>query len=700
MKILLTFILIFFGFLAIGQAPFIGDIDSLKKELNRAKNDTTRVLLLNALSASYTFYTFDSTYDYSQRALRLSQKAGFLYGQYLAYQGILFVFMNQGDFPKALSAGIESLKMAEQLPDRRMLSIAKAHMNLGFIYRISGLYPKVLSENQLAFESQKASGQSMLGIASSYITSSIAYLGLNQRDSAIWILSELEKQAEQYIQPIRKDSILWDTYPLLDPYEKRGWPIAYAAYANIQEVQGNHAEARRILKQGLDHYLLYERYDNRYFLNRLYINYARLMNNMGRTDSAIYYAGLSARNSQDHNFLQYELEATRFLAQMYESRRQPDSAVKYYRLMIAANDSVYSQTRIRQFQSVALSEEQRVKEIEAAKERYQAQLRTDAMLIALVVFFIIAFILYRNNRQKQKAFNELEKQKAATDTQRVKAEQALTELRATQAQLIQTEKMASLGELTAGIAHEIQNPLNFVNNFAEVNKELIEELRDEQQKLVRNEQAEKKIMSDLEQNLEKINQHGKRADSIVKSMLEHSKLGYGQIESFDFNALADECCRISYHSFRANDKNFNVNIKCNYDPTIEKVSTIKEDLGRVMLNIFNNAFYSINSKRKSIGHIHAQPLSDYQPTVEISSAKQNGQIQIRIRDNGFGIPEKNIDRIFQPFFTTKPAGSGTGLGLSLSYDIIVKELGGQLLADSREGEYAEFTISIPVTRPA
>ena len=274
---------------------------------------------------------------------------------------------------------------------------------------------------------------------------------------------------------------------------------------------------------------------------------------------------------------------------------------------------------------------------------------------------------------------ELTKQKEAL-------EQTLDELKSTQAQLIQSEKMASLGELTAGIAHEIQNPLNFVNNFSEVNTELIDEMRVE----INNNNFEevKAIAKDIKENEEKINHHGKRADAIVKGMLQHSRRNTGQKEPTDINALADEYLRLSYHGLRAKDKSFNAMMKTNYDETIGNINIIPQDMGRVILNLITNAFYTVTEKKK----ITEEP--GYEPTVSVCTKKVDNKIEIQVADNGNGIPQNVLDKIFQPFFTTKPTGQGTGLGLSLSYDI-VKAQNGEIKVETKEGEGTTFIIQLP-----
>jgi len=268
-----------------------------------------------------------------------------------------------------------------------------------------------------------------------------------------------------------------------------------------------------------------------------------------------------------------------------------------------------------------------------------------------------------------------------------RAEEALTELRATQTQLIHAEKMASLGELTAGIAHEIQNPLNFVNNFSELNRELLEELSSE----IANSDYENVIAlsRDVIANEEKISYHGKRADAIVKSMLQHSRSSSEKKEPVDINMLVDEYLRLAYHGIRAKDKSFSAKFETELDPSLPLVHVLRQDMGRVLLNLVNNAFYAINERKK-------KEEKDYQPIVIVRTKKLADKIRVSVSDNGMGMPASVVEKVFQPFFTTKPTGAGTGLGLSLSYDIITKGHGGEIKVETKEGEGTSFVIFIPI----
>ncbi|MEP7164667.1 MAG: ATP-binding protein [Ferruginibacter sp.] len=334
-------------------------------------------------------------------------------------------------------------------------------------------------------------------------------------------------------------------------------------------------------------------------------------------------------------------------------------------------------------------------------------------IIWLVVLFSLVLFLRYNELRKENAKQALEKQRLEREKelernqlieqQKIDLEKqviertkelklSLEDLKATQSQLIQSEKMASLGELTAGIAHEIQNPLNFVNNFSEVNKELIAEMNEEIQK--GNFEEVKAIAKDVTENQEKINHHGKRADAIVKGMLQHSRSSNGVKEPADINTLCDEYLRLSYHGLRAKDKTFNATIKTDFDNSIGKINIIPQDIGRVIMNLLTNAFYVVNEKKQ-------MNIPGYEPIVSVTTKRSlslgegRGEVQIKVTDNGNGIPQKVLDKIFQPFFTTKPTGQGTGLGLSLSYDII-KAHGGELKVETKEGEFAMFVITLPV----
>ncbi|WP_255558514.1 sensor histidine kinase [Flavobacterium taihuense] len=333
----------------------------------------------------------------------------------------------------------------------------------------------------------------------------------------------------------------------------------------------------------------------------------------------------------------------------------------------------------------------------------------DTAIVFSIIWFFAMFFITRKQRkdmeaeqlkavEREKEFQQSEILKAKLEIQvaertaeilgqKEELQKALDKLKITQAQLIQSEKMASLGELTAGIAHEIQNPLNFVNNFSEVSSELLVEMNEE---IVKGDFEEVKIIaSDIKKNLEKINFHGKRADSIVKGMLQHSRTGSTIKEATDINKLADEYLRLAYHGLRAKDKSFNADLITDFDSSLPKINVFAQEIGRVLLNLFTNAFYATHQRQKKSGEA-------YKPTVSVTTALKDNAVEITVKDNGVGIPTAIKDKIMQPFFTTKPTGEGTGLGLSLSYDIVVKGHSGSISIDSRENDYTVFTILLPM----
>jgi signal transduction histidine kinase len=399
-------------------------------------------------------------------------------------------------------------------------------------------------------------------------------------------------------------------------------------------------------------------------------------------DSSLFYSKrtVGVLNSFKANYIGW---AYLTLSQSYELRNEIDSAYKYLGLAFAGIDSNYMGEikNKSEFQKQLFQNQMRVKELDQEKASYQSKIRTNILLGGLFTLLVVAIILFRNNRQKQKANRLIAQQKG-------KVESTLSELRSTQSQLIQSEKMASLGELTAGIAHEIQNPLNFVNNFSELSNELIDDMQEEMEK--GNAVEARQIAADIRGNLEKINQHGKRADAIVKNMLQHSRASSSEKEPTDINALADEYIRLAYHGYRAKEKLFNAAMEMDFDPGLEKVMVVPQDIGRVLLNLYNNAFYAVDRKAKA-------GIAGYLPTIAVRTRRLGQELSIEVQDNGDGIPDAIRDKIFQPFFTTKPTGQGTGLGLSLSYDIITKGHGGQMTAESREGEGTIVRVTLPLT---
>ena len=406
---------------------------------------------------------------------------------------------------------------------------------------------------------------------------------------------------------------------------------------------------------------------------------ARFYIKKGEPDSAVYYAKKVIALKPENTYPFGMLETAAILVNIYEKEHTPDSAYKYLKLSISIQGSLLGRQNKTESRNAAVNGRLNRPELEKQQPKTANLLKTYGLAALILFILVIAFLLWRNNRYRRQAKTLLQQQKK-------EIEFTTEQLHLTQRQLIQSEKMASLGELTAGIAHEIQNPLNFVNNFSDVNMELISEMKTELKNGTKEEVIE--ILEDIKQNLEKISHHGRRAESIVKGMLQHSRASSNIKEPTDINNLADEYLRLAYHGLRAKDKTFNSELIVNFSNNIPVLNVVPQDIGRVMLNMFTNAFYAVNQKQKTTG-------ANYQPTVTLSTTVYKNQVVIAVKDNGNGIPANIKDKIMQPFFTTKPTGEGTGLGLSMSYDIVVKGHNGSIDVNTKEGEFSEFIIKLP-----
>jgi two-component system NtrC family sensor kinase len=647
-KIILLILMVSSMNLALSQNRILDSLDLQLQNFNR--EDSNRVLTLFSLADYYGFLQFDSCLLYAEETIKLSQKIDYPYGIYLGYMATFHGLNSQGNYAKALQAVLNFQDAAEKIKRERPWAMSQVYYFLGLLNREMSNYNEAKSQFQKSIVWQKTVKGPQKEVFASYSQMGIVYMLLNQPDSALY-----------YTQKGYEFGLFNNRF---DKY----FPLAIGALGNVNMTISNFKDAEKYYKEAIVQSALN---NNVYFQTRNYNNLAALFDKINLQDSAIYYAKLSLQLCQQHKFGEFSYDASKILTKIYGSRNNSDSTLKYMRIMTAAKDSVFNMSNGQQFQQFAFSEIQRLQKDAAQKEKLQTMARLYTLVIALIILLLLSFSLYKNSTRKQRDKIEIQK--------------AYNELKSTQTQLIQSEKMASLGDLTAGISHEIQNPLNFVNNFSEVNKELLVEMKDEMNK--GNLADANEIANDVIANEEKINHHGKRADAIVKGMLQHSQSSSGKKEPTDINALCDEYLRLSYRGLRAKDKSFNATIKTDFDAPLEKINIIPQDIGRVLLNLYNNAFYAVAEKMKI-------NLDNYEPTVSISTKKLNDKVQIIVKDNGNGIPQNIVDKIFQPFFTTKPTGQGTGLGLSLSYDII-KAHGGEIKVESTEGGGSTFIILIP-----
>ncbi len=434
-------------------------------------------------------------------------------------------------------------------------------------------------------------------------------------------------------------------------------------------------------------------------IQRSQLAIASFYHKTSQPDSAIYYASQAYDGAKKLKGFEVMKQAAGLLRIVYKKQGNYVKALFYSDLAVAARDSITGAEKVREVQNLTHREERRQQmiqqKIEDEHTAFENKVKIYALLAILIAVLLLATILYRNNRQKHKANELLHEQKEEIQKQKVQLQMSFDNLKITQNQLIQAEKLASLGELTAGIAHEIQNPLNFVNNFSELSLELIEEIKQERE--VRSEQRDEglidELLADLSQNQAKIYHHGKRASSIVSGMLEHSRTSTGERTLTNINKLADEYLRLSYHGMRAKNKDFSADYELIADENLPLINVVPQDIGRVLLNLINNAFYAVN-----VGEV--QNLADVKKVIvttgHTTGGEPHNQLIIKVIDNGTGISEATKAKIFQPFFTTKPTGEGTGLGLSLSYDIITKGHGGTIEVESVEGEGTTFTVKLPL----
>ncbi len=675
-RILYTIFLFVIAKSAVAQQAYI---DSLKNEITITKNDTIELVLFGKLSDAYTEINPDSAYHYAGKMLTITKKLDLKLEEVYALDQMGYALLNLGNYPRSLQTLLSAISITEDpkseknilsakfpptddFTDRtltahlqRLTQLSRTHQYTGIIYLNARNYEKALYHYKKSLPLAEQS-QNLPMLSNTYATMGRTYLSLKHTDSALISLQHAYDNAvkagyNRYIGSIFLNMgrvyIAEGKQQLAGEYFRKAL-MASTEYGYFRGVVASNLELADIYKQS------------------------------GKADSSLFYIQNGLVAAHYLNAPDLLLRSYTALAYYYKAADNSDSAVKYQSLIIKINDSLFNSKQTQQFQNIDFDEQQRLQDVEKAKEDIRTRTRTYAMLAGISVFLLLVLILYRNNRQKQKANKVLEK--------------TLTDLKSTQTQLIQSEKMASLGELTAGIAHEIQNPLNFVNNFSEVNSELIAEMRQEIGNGNLNEV--RTIANNIDENEQKIIFHGKRADAIVKGMLQHSRSSSGIKEPTDINALCDEYLRLAYHGLRAKDKSFNATIKTDFDKNIGTINIIPQDIGRAILNLLTNAFYAINEKKKQSGE-------NYEPTVTITTSSiqpplGGRSVQIKVSDNGGGIPQKVLDKIFQPFFTTKPTGQGTGLGLSLSYDIVTKGHGGELKVETKEGEGSTFIISLPV----
>ena len=635
-------------------------VDSLKKALGKteSRQDTNTVKTYNRLSSSYLFSKNDSSLYYANKALLLSQHLRFERGIMGALIRKAYTLAVLRYDSAAVRCGYTLIGMAEK--QKSKAAMASAYYTLGAVYIHIRDYNKAIFYNHKALSEDHQENANWQYICHQHLVES--FIGLRQVDSAFYYAKKLSEYDQR-----QHDVLAYNVYLMGSVYFlKHQYQKASIFYKDALKREAN------IVKKNVADYN---------------IGISQVFEQLGLRDSAIFYTNAAYLVAKKSGLPNEELETLSIMTHLFETGHQIDSAFKYQKAALILKDSIYNLDKIRQVQQFAF-DEQMAKEAELQEHnRFFTNAVIYALMAALLFSMIIGAIILKNNRYRKRSLALLQEKQSELIYQKIKVEQTLSDLKTTQTQLIQSEKMASLGELTAGIAHEIQNPLNFVNNFSDINRELAVELKESLNS--GNTEDAINIADDIAQNEEKINQHGRRADLIVKGMLQHSRTHSGERQLTNINVLADEFFKLSYHGLRAKDKSFNAVLTTHFDDSLPQINIVQQDIGRVLLNLFNNAFYAVNEKKKNNG-------SDYQPEVIVSTSVEKNQVVIAVKDNGIGIPDAVKEKIMQPFFTTKPTGEGTGLGLSLSYDIVVKGHGGKIGVESRDGEGTVFTVQLPI----
>ncbi len=607
------FFLLFPVVLKAQTQPF--QLDSLQRELKNSANDSVRMNLYDELGWYYAEINRDSALAYFEMELPVARKLNLKIYEADALNGMGYILGQLGNYSRALESFLEAQKIAStpsiekntwnlthnawntsrspNPKDARLNLLGWIHSTMGGLYGITGDTSNEISN---FFEARRLAS-SVLDTTLLEVTNSSlgdVYFDLGKLDSAL-----IFQQKALFL------------YTHSDVFKKYKGNVL-SSIGNIYQKKGDFDRSKDAFLQSVK---ANEEQKNLSGLAWGYLSLANLYQATKKPDSVMFYARKALETFNDVS-VPSGISATYFLfSSIYATHNKPDSAYAYLKLATDIKDSLNNagRTNLLAFKNKDFSELMRLKELEEEKIQTQTKIRTFALLAGIGVFILITLLLYRNNKHRQKANALLQKQNEEIELQKKNVEGTLDQLKSTQAQLIQSEKMASLGELTAGIAHEIQNPLNFVNNFSEVNKEMIAEMKEEIDK--GNYSEVKIIADDIEANEEKINHHGKRADAIVKGMLQHSRSSTGVKEPTDINALCDEYLRLSYHGLRAKDKDFNAAMNTSFDNSIGKINIIPQDIGRVLLNLYNNAFYAVNEKKKE------HPMR-YEPTVSVSTKKR------------------------------------------------------------------------------
>ncbi|MBH8571410.1 tetratricopeptide repeat protein [Microvirga sp. STS02] len=633
--------------------------DSLRRILAHTPADSTRVLLLLELGRTYRASRPDSTMYLAQEAWQLARRLNFEKGRGRAQGMIGMVLRERGDLPKAYANQLIAIQLSRQTHDPE--GEAYSLNCLGNISLDLRQYPQAIGYYR-ASEGLYRRLHRLPWVAGALTNLGSCYEKLNQLDSAL----ALQQRAEALIAQNRRPRL--------------AVALALRNMGVVQARLGHYPEAFAYYRRAL-----HETQATNDLRNRAMAHYhmALLFEQLHQPDSSLLHARDALLQAQAVSYRLTVMDAGTLLARLYQARHRPDSAFHYQSLAGVARDSLFGPEKFRQLELLAFTEQQQQLRQRAAQEQQTANYQRAGLLALLGVLLTVALLLGWANRRQRRANRLLNERNAQIEAQRNALDEALTEVQAIQAQLVAAEKWAFVGELSAGIANELQNPLAFMRKFADVSVGLLDH-----DGTTPPDGLEQQILDGLKQNLHEISAHGQRASAIIADMLAHARPGPRLPVPTDLNALVAENLRLAYQSAPDQHLAPAVELETHFDAAVGTVATVPQELGRALLNLFTNAFYAVRQHQQASG-------PGFQPQVCVRTRRASEWIEVEVHDNGFGIPASMVERVFQPFFTTKPASDGTGLGLSLAYDIITKGHAGTLTVETQEGKFTRFTVRLP-----
>lgn len=655
----------------------------LRRMLAQASSDTARVLLLADLSATYRYSRFDSVRYYAQRGLRLARRIGFRKGEGRCLSRLGILMGERGNLPAALRLNLQALQLNEDSND--LAGTARTLNQTGLLYFALDDFRPALRYFFRALRLYEQSGSTDDSQLISVLTNlGASYEGLRQLDSTAYYLDRAHALT---IAPHPRGWSCWGN-PL--PYVLREIGLLHASRGQtVQAIAYYHRSAAASVPEN----------DQR-SLSRAYQYLAELYRKRQLPDSSVYYARQALAVGQKLPFTLGILRNSALLSNAFEAQRRPDSTLKYLRIMLTAQDSLHDPQRIKQLDAIGFAEQLRLRQLEEESTQLNSSIRVYMLWAGLGILALTALLLggyvwrqRRANLVLLQLNQQVTEQKTQLTQQRDRLAHMLQELRAAQSQLVLREKMATLGELMTGVAQEIQTPMSTVKNLAAISVDLCQEIREELAKLplaLDEQQDIEGMFENLSRYQTRIVKQSQRADDIVAGMLDYSSSSPAQRQLTDLNVLANEYMRLVYQDQRLKNRHFNAALLPRLWPDLPMVPLVRQDVGRVLVSLFTNAFYAVQ-QRQRLGLD-----DDYVPQVVLVTELVGDYVEVRVRDNGMGISGAAQANVFQRFFTTKPSGEGTGLGLAVSYDIITRGHGGSLRVESTEGEYTEFIMQLPV----